>query len=61
VAKGLGFNPPLGVRLKHVHMIGLLASMGLTVALFVSDIAFTDTKLQVRGGAGHPETRGRQW
>ena len=48
MAKGLGLNPPLGVRLKHVHMIGLLASMGLTVALFVSDIAFTDTKLQVR-------------
>jgi len=31
-------------------MIGLLASMGLTVAFFVSDIAFTDTKLQVRVG-----------
>jgi NhaA family Na+:H+ antiporter len=44
-AKRLGFNAPLGVRMKHVHMIGLLASMGLTVALFVSDVAFTEPKL----------------
>mmetsp|Transcript_22707 Transcript_22707/g.51238 ORF Transcript_22707/g.51238 Transcript_22707/m.51238 type:complete len:479 (-) Transcript_22707:217-1653(-) len=41
-----GFNPPLGVRPKHVHMIGLLASMALTVALFVADVAFADAALQ---------------
>ena len=45
-AKWLGFLPPLGVRTHHVRMIGLLASMGLTVALFVSDVAFTDARLE---------------
>jgi len=54
VAKSMGFNPPLGVRPKHVHMIGLLASMGLTVALFVSDVAFTDVGLQVKRGRQRP-------
>ena len=46
LSKWLGFLPPLGIRTRHIRMIGLLASMGLTVALFVSDVAFTDTRLQ---------------
>mmetsp|Transcript_3852 Transcript_3852/g.5085 ORF Transcript_3852/g.5085 Transcript_3852/m.5085 type:complete len:586 (+) Transcript_3852:87-1844(+) len=45
-SKWLGFLPPLGVRTRHIRMVGLLASMGLTVALFVCDVAFTDLKLQ---------------
>ena len=46
VSKGLGFPAPLGVRGRHVRMIGLIATLGLTVALFVSDVAFTDDKLK---------------
>ena len=45
LAKWLGFLPPLGIRTRHMRMIGLIASMGLTVALFVSDVAFTDARL----------------
>ena len=51
-AKWLGFLPPLGVRTMHMRMIGLLASMGLTVALFVSDVAFADELLQVDAKIG---------
>jgi Na+/H+ antiporter NhaA len=44
--KVLHYPVPLGVRPKHVAMIGLIASLGLTVALFVADLAFTDEKLK---------------
>jgi ankyrin repeat protein/Na+/H+ antiporter NhaA len=40
------FPPPLGVKAKHVHMIGLMAALGLTVALFVSEVAFQDEKVK---------------
>ena len=33
---------PFGVRGRHIRMIGLIASMSLTVSLFVADIAFED-------------------
>jgi len=46
VAKYLGFPAPLGVRGHHVRMIGLIATLGLTVALFVSDVAFTDDEIK---------------
>jgi len=46
VSKRLGFLPPLGIRTKHIYLIGLIASIGLTVAIFVSDVAFTNKKLQ---------------
>ena len=42
----LGYPPPLGVRAAHVHMIGLMAALGLTVALFVSDVAFDNAKVR---------------
>lgn len=40
------YPAPLGIRTRHIRMIGLIASLGLTVALFVSDVAFTDEKLK---------------
>ena len=43
----MGFAAPLGVRGHHVRMIGVIATLGLTVALFVSDLAFTDDKIKV--------------
>jgi NhaA family Na+:H+ antiporter len=42
----LGFPLPVGVSLKHLFMVGLIASIGLTVALFVSDAAFDDEGLK---------------
>ena len=44
--KILGYPAPLGVRAEDVHMIGLMAALGLTVALFVSEVAFEDPKLK---------------
>ena len=52
LAKWLGFLPPLGVRTIHIRMIGLLASMGLTVALFTIDAGFQDARLQADAKIG---------
>jgi len=46
IAFKLGFRPPLGIHTKHIAMIGVVASIGLVVAIFVSDVAFTDEKLK---------------
>lgn len=46
VAFRCGFRPPLGIHTKHICMIGIIASIGLVVAIFVSDVAFTDTNLK---------------
>ena len=37
----LGFPLPTGMRLKHLAVAGLIAGIGLTVALFVAGKAFT--------------------
>ncbi len=37
-AKFLGYPAPLGLRAKHIRMIGLIGGIGLTVALFVADV-----------------------
>jgi NhaA family Na+:H+ antiporter len=42
----MGFPLPVGVSTKHLFMVGLIASIGLTVALFVSDAAFEDEGLK---------------
>merc|ERR1712070_1310009 len=42
----MGFKPPLGIHTKHICMIGIIASIGLVVAIFVSDVAFTDEALK---------------
>jgi len=46
VGEKLGFLLPDGMRLKQLLLTGVIASLGLTVALFVSGQAFVDTGLQ---------------
>jgi Na+:H+ antiporter, NhaA family len=46
VAHVLGFSLPQGMRLRALVLAGLIAGMGLTVALFVSGVAFVDPTLQ---------------
>lgn len=46
VAALLGFPLPTGMKHKELFVIGLVASIGLTVALFVAGVAFTDVSLQ---------------
>ena len=48
LADYMGFHPPLGVSLRHVLMIGPIASIGLVVALFMSELAFSDSDLQAQ-------------
>jgi len=45
-ATKLGFPLPAGMRMKHLFVTGLVAALGLTVALFVSSQAFTAPELQ---------------
>ncbi|WP_434512917.1 Na+/H+ antiporter NhaA [Desulfitobacterium sp. AusDCA] len=42
----LGFPLPKGMNYKDLFVSGLVASIGLTVALFVAGVAFTDLTLQ---------------
>ena len=46
VATLLGFPLPKGMKYKDLFVAGLVASIGLTVALFVAGVAFTDLSLQ---------------
>lgn len=46
IAKLVGFPLPEGMGQKEVFMAGLIAALGLTVALFVSGSAFTDLEIQ---------------
>ena len=46
LAKKMGYPAPLGVRSKHIRMVGLIGALGLTVALFVADAAFEPAKLK---------------
>ena len=46
VAHALGFSLPQGMRVRALVTAGLIAGMGLTVALFVSGVAFVDPTLQ---------------
>lgn len=36
---------PVGVTLKHLILLGVVAGVGFTMALFISQLAFTDTSL----------------
>lgn len=45
-AHALGFSLPQGMRVRSLVVAGLIAGMGLTVALFVSGVAFLDPSLQ---------------
>lgn len=46
LASLLGFPLPKGMNRKELFVAGLVASMGLTVALFVAGVAFTDLSIQ---------------
>ena len=46
VAALLGFPLPTGMRMKHVLVAGMIAGIGLTVALFVAGKAFTGPPFQ---------------
>jgi len=52
ISCAMGFPAPLGVRRKHIMVMGLIAGLGLTVALFVADVAFTDPKLKADSKLG---------
>ncbi|MDT3698554.1 MAG: Na+/H+ antiporter NhaA [Thermincola sp.] len=49
IAQLLGFPLPDGMGRKEVFVAGLIAAMGLTVALFVAGAAFT--KIEIQGAA----------
>lgn len=46
IANLLGFSFPKGMRHKELFVAGLIASMGLTVALFVAGVAYTNLYIQ---------------
>ncbi|MFX0558788.1 Na+/H+ antiporter NhaA [Tepidibacillus infernus] len=46
IAKMLGFPLPTGMGMKELFLAGVVAAMGLTVALFVAGAAFTDPVIQ---------------
>lgn len=46
LATALGFPFPKGMGYKELLVAGIIAAMGLTVALFVSGVAFVDPALQ---------------
>ncbi len=46
IGKKLGFSLPKGMGKKELLLAGVVAAMGLTVALFIADAAFTDLKIQ---------------
>jgi NhaA family Na+:H+ antiporter len=52
IAMLLSFKAPAGVRFKEIGVIGIIAGAGLTVALFVAGVAFTDPSLQVSAKMG---------
>jgi NhaA family Na+:H+ antiporter len=46
VGHALGFKLPEGMDARSLFVVGVTASLGLTVALFVAGVAFTDPTLQ---------------
>lgn len=46
LASLMGFPLPKGMKHKELFVAGLIASMGLTVALFIAGVAFTEPSLQ---------------
>jgi NhaA family Na+:H+ antiporter len=52
IAEKLGFPLPEGVRKKELFVIGIIAGIGFTVALFVAGEAFVDPSLQAAAKMG---------
>ena len=46
IARALGFDLPRGMNVKTLFLAGMVAGMGLTVALFVAGVAFTNESMQ---------------
>lgn len=46
IARKIGFPLPTGMKRKDLFLAGIIAALGLTVALFIADSAFVDTTLQ---------------
>ncbi len=46
LGQALGFPMPTGMTVKSLLIVGICSAVGLTVALFVSNVAFTDPALQ---------------
>ena len=46
LARSLGFPLPKGMNVRDLVLVGVIAGLGLTVALFVSGQAFVDPELQ---------------
>lgn len=49
IATLFGFPLPEGMKYKELFVVGLVASVGLTVSLFIAGVAFTDSS--IAGGA----------
>tara|TARA_A100001015_G_scaffold319646_1_gene443197 strand:- start:1611 stop:2813 length:1203 start_codon:yes stop_codon:yes gene_type:complete len=47
----LGFSLPKGMNMKHLTLTGIIAGIGLTVALFVSGAAYTGDFIAFQGPA----------
>lgn len=46
VADKIGFTLPTGMKMKDLFVAGVIAALGLTVALFIADSAFVDEALK---------------
>ncbi|MGD9677464.1 MAG: Na+/H+ antiporter NhaA [Vulcanibacillus sp.] len=46
ISEKLGFPLPSAMGKKELFLAGVVAAMGLTVALFVADVAYTDVQIQ---------------
>ena len=52
IANEVGFSLPIGVEKKHLLVLSLCCGLGLTVALFVSGVAYPDPVLQAQSKLG---------
>ena len=43
---------PRGVGMRHLMPVGLLAGIGFTVSIFITDLAFEDEMLETSGKVG---------
>ncbi len=46
LAQVLGFKLPGGMGLKETFIVGIIAGLGLTVALFVAGVAYTEGSIE---------------
>lgn len=51
VAEKIGFSLPKGMNLRHLIVTGIIAGIGLTVALFVAGAAYNGSTIEFQGPA----------